>query len=138
MSEFKVGDRVRITSSQYNYGGLRPEGFEIGATGTVVRVRDHGVAIKSDYKAAEHAALFFRNEEVVIAPEEHLAEDEPDYGTSGETNLTYQASDVPNHRVEALFAAIQSYAGASPMVATAPDIVGRAKKFLIFLEGKDD
>lgn len=133
MSEFKVGDRVRITSSQYNYGGLNPEGFEIGATGTVVRVRDHGVAIKSDYKAAEHADLFFYNHDV----EKYEPEVIPDYGTSGETNLTYQASDVPNHRVEALFAAIQSFQ-VLRHTPTTNVIVARAEAFLDFLEGTDD
>jgi len=132
---FKPGDRVRIVRSGYRqHAGRLP-----GGTGTVEAwlPYDEGtVHLTLDSAESENAEHWpFSVEDL-----EHLEEDEPDYGTSGETNLTYQAAettDEPNYRIEALFGAIQSFSGTG-LATTSTDIVHRAERFLKFLEGKND
>ncbi|UPU15921.1 hypothetical protein [Stenotrophomonas virus Jojan60] len=130
---FKPGDRVRIVRSPY---GTHP-GRQAGATGTVEDwpPADEGtVHLTLDSAESGNAKHWpFPVEDL-----EHLADEgEPDYGTSGETNLTYKATDEPNYRIEALFAALQSFGPDTSTFATA-GIVKRAEEFLKFLEGKND
>jgi len=130
---FKPGDRVRIVRSTY----WTHPGRQAGATGTVEdwHPADEGtVHLTLDSAESGNETHWpFRVEDL-----EHLADEgEPDYGTSGETNLTYKATDEPNHRVEALFAALQSFGPDTSTFATA-GIVKRAEEFLKFLEGKND
>lgn len=128
MSEFKVGDKVKV---------VRPGVHQHALVGRIGVVTDTAAGNFWPYSVRFDDGLseVFDHTEIELVVEE--PEDAPDYGTSGEPNLTYQASDVPNHRVEALFAAIQSFQGWSYQ-PTGHDLTTRAEAFLKFLEGKDD
>jgi ribosomal protein L21E len=130
---FKAGDRVRIVRSPY----WTHPGRQAGATGTVedwLPADEGTVHLTLDSAESGNAKHWL----FPVEDLEHLADEgEPDYGTSGETNLTYKATDEPNHRVEALFAALQSF-GPDTTTSTTARIVKRAEEFLKFLEGKND
>jgi hypothetical protein len=122
---FKPGDRVRIVRSSY----WTHPGRQAGATGTVEawHPADEGtVHLTLDRAEPGNETRWPFPVEAL----EHLADE-------GETNLTYKATDEPNHRVEALFAALQSF-GPDTTTSTTARIVKRAEEFLKFLEGKND
>ncbi len=131
MSEFKVGDKVRVVGT-----GLHPHAL-VGQTG-VVTDTDAGDIWPYEVQFDDGSEEIFNHMEIELVVEDAPEpEDAPDYGTSGEPNLTYVASEKPNLRTEALFAAIQSY-GASLHGITTEALVTRGEAFLKFLEGKDD
>jgi hypothetical protein len=122
---FKPGDRVRIVRSTY----WTHPGRQAGATGTVedwLPADEGTVHLTLDSAESGNA----RHWPFPVEALEHLADE-------GETNLTYKATDEPNHRVEALFAALQSF-GPDTTTSTTARIVKRAEEFLKFLEGKND
>jgi hypothetical protein len=128
MSEFKVGDKVRVVGT-----GLHPQAL-VGQTG-VVTDTEAGDIWPYEVQFDDGAYEIFDHREIELVVDE--PEDAPDYDTSGETNLTYKATDEPNYRVEALFAALQSF-GPDTTTSTTARIVKRAEEFLKFLEGKND